>query len=427
MRIKSLLALGIKKLHGMNTKEPKTYPASDHDIDISHIDKDALWVVHRLTEAGHSAYLVGGSVRDLLQKKTPKDFDISTSAKPEEVKSLFGRQCLLIGRRFRLAHIRFGHKVIEVATFRSGDTAGEGLITQDNVWGTEYEDVMRRDFTINGLCYDAEKHAVIDYVDGWQDIHKQVLRTIGDPEVRFRQDPVRMIRLLKFRARFRYEIVTEVKMALLKCRGEIVKSSPARVLEEIFRMLESGYSAPFFQMMVESRLLELLFPRLTYHFNRGTLNLYPILIAADEINQSKPKNPIDRGILIAALLFPIAEDYIKREWLDNGVVPHLGQLHTAVYETVRDVLISSFPHFPRRIAAIATSAITNQFRLVPFSNKKVHPGRTLRSRDFPEALLLLKIRAEADESLIPAFEDWKDQYRRLNHSGGSERRRPHGR
>lgn len=411
----------------MNKIEPKIFHASDHDIDTSHIDKDALWVVNRLTEAGYSAYLVGGSVRDLLQKKTPKDFDISTSAKPEEVKSLFGRQCLLIGRRFRLAHIRFGHKVIEVATFRSGDTAGEGLITQDNVWGTEFEDVMRRDFTINGLCYDAQKHAVIDYVDGWEDIHKQVLRTIGDPEVRFRQDPVRMIRLLKFRARFRYEIVTEVKMALLKCRAEIVKSSPARVLEEIFRMLESGYSAPFFQLMVESRVLELLFPRLTAYFVKGHLNLYPVLIAADEINQTKLKNPLDRAILTAALVFPIVEEKIKSEWLDNGVQPHLGQLHSLVFDTIREVLISSFPHFPRRIAAIATSAITNQFRLVPFNGKKVHPGRTLRSRDFPEALLLLKIRAEADNQLMPIFEDWKDQYMRLGHSGGSERRRPHAR
>lgn len=409
----------------MSQNDPKKFYASDHDIDPQHIDKDALWVVQRLTQAGHTAYLVGGSVRDLLQKKTPKDFDISTSAKPEEVKSLFGRQCLLIGRRFRLAHIRFGHKIIEVATFRSGDTAGEGLITQDNIWGTEFEDVMRRDFTMNGLCYDAETHSIIDYVGGWEDIHKQLLRTIGDPEVRFRQDPVRMIRLLKFRARFRYDIVSEVKMALLKCRGEIVKSSPARVLEEMFRMLESGYSAPFFQLMVESRLLELLFPKLTKHLADTNSKIYPLLIAADESCQKNLKKPMDRGLLIAALLFPIAEETLRAEFIQKGITPHLGQIHSVVHETIREILITSFPHFPRRISSIAEQAITNQFRLNPLAGKKPHPGRTLRSRDFPEALMLLKLRSDADPKLLHQFEEWKDQYIRLRNQGGLEKRRPH--
>lgn len=396
---------------------PKIYHASDHDIDPSQIDKDALYVIHRLTRAGFTAYLVGGSVRDLLRKKAPKDFDISTSARPEEVRALFGRQCLLIGRRFRLAHIRFGHKVIEVATFRSGETSDD-LITQDNVWGTEYEDVMRRDFTLNGLCYDPEKHAVIDYVGGWDDIHKGILRTIGEPEARFRQDPVRMIRLLKFRARFRYEIESQAKKALLKCRSEIGKSAPARVLEEIFRMLESGYSAPFFQLMVESRLLELLFPKLAREFLSEGDRFYRYLIAADVINQQSAKKPIERGLLIATLLFPVADKLLQENWVQKGQLPHLGQIHTAVYETLKSALISSFPHFPRRIGAIAVQAITNQYRLIPLSGKKPHPGRILRSRDFPEALLLLKIRAEAEGHLKPLFEEWREQYVRLSHSGG---------
>lgn len=394
----------------MNLTEPKIYHASDHDIDLKQIDRDALYVIQKLTRAGFTTYLVGGSVRDLLRKKAPKDFDISTSARPEEVKALFGRQCLLIGRRFRLAHIRFGHKVIEVATFRSGDTTEDSFITHDNVWGTEREDVMRRDFTLNGLCYDPEKHAVIDYVGGWSDIHKGVLRTIGEPETRFRQDPVRMIRLLKFRARFRYEIDSGTKKALLICRHEIEKSSPARVLEEIFRMLESGYSAPFFQLMVESHLLEFLFPRLTKYFKESD-RLYQFLISVDEINQ-QAKKPLERGLLIGALLFPIVEKHILQD-KEKGVILHLGEIHTLVYEAIREILISSFPHFPRRIAAIAAQTITNQYRLVPLSGKKPHPGRTLRSRDFPEALLLLKVRSDVDESLKTLFEEWRDQYIRL--------------
>jgi poly(A) polymerase len=201
---------------------PKTYVTGDHDIDHSLIDADALWVLKKLKDAGYIAYLVGGSVRDLLIKEAPKDFDISTNAKPEEIKDVFKRQCLLIGRRFRLAHIRFGHKVIEVATFRSGDNESD-LIIRDNQWGSEEEDVLRRDFTINGLCYDPTTRTIIDYVGGWEDIHKKLLRSIGDPRVRFKQDPVRMIRLLKFRARIAFEIEEDSKKALLECRDELLK------------------------------------------------------------------------------------------------------------------------------------------------------------------------------------------------------------
>ena len=191
------------------------YHATDHDIDAAQIDKDAINIIQRLLDAGFSAYLVGGSVRDLLLKRVPKDYDISTSARPEQVKELFRRQCILIGRRFRLAHIRYGHKIFEVSTFRAGENESD-LIVQDNLWGTPEEDVMRRDFTINGLFYDPTSHTVIDYVGGWEDIHKKVLRSIGNPMVRFRQDPVRMIRLLRFTSRTGFAVDSETKEAMLR-------------------------------------------------------------------------------------------------------------------------------------------------------------------------------------------------------------------
>src|SRR5262249_1655161 len=153
--------------------KPKIYHAQDHHIDLNLIDPDALYVLDRLRAAGFVAYLVGGSVRDLLVKKMPKDFDISTSALPEQIKALFKRPCILIGRRFRLAHIRFGRKIIEVSTFRTGENV-EDLILQDNVWGSPEEDVLRRDFTINGLFYDSADQTVIDYVGGWEDIQEGV-------------------------------------------------------------------------------------------------------------------------------------------------------------------------------------------------------------------------------------------------------------
>ena len=230
-----------KKRNYSSLDMPTIYTDADHLIDRSAVDQDALTVIHRLRQAGFSAYLVGGGVRDLLLGQMPKDFDISTSARPEQIKKLFGRQCLLIGRRFLLAHIRFGHKVLEVATFRAGEMT-EDLILHDNQWGSEEEDVLRRDFTINGLLYDPENHTVIDHVGGWQDIQSKTLRSIGDADVRFKQDPVRMIRCLKFQARFDLYIDEDTKQALIECRKEIVKSSQARILEELFRMLESGAS-----------------------------------------------------------------------------------------------------------------------------------------------------------------------------------------
>ena len=203
--------------------QPKIYHVDEHQIAPDEIDKHAFYVIHRLREAGHIAYLVGGGVRDLLLKQRPKDFDVSTSAKPEEIKALF-RNAILIGRRFRLAHIRFGKKVIEVSTFRAGATEEAGLIVRDNEWGSEEQDVLRRDFTINGLFYDPESQKVIDYVDGYPDLEKRMLRAIGQPDIRFTQDPVRMIRLIKFSARFHFDIHRPTLEALLNCKGEILKS-----------------------------------------------------------------------------------------------------------------------------------------------------------------------------------------------------------
>lgn len=288
--------------------QPKIYQSTDHDIDPALIDSDAIFVLKKLKDAGFIAYLVGGSVRDLLVKRIPKDFDISTSARPEQVKQVFQRNCMLIGRRFRLAHIRFGNKIFEVSTFRSGDNEND-LIIHDNIWGSPEEDVLRRDFTINGLFYDPFTHTVIDYVGGWDDIHQHTLRTIGEASVRFRQDPVRMIRLLKFQARFNFNIDLKAKTAMSRCIQEIVKSSPARILEEIFRMLESSASEPFFRLMEESGLLDLLFPCLN-HFLSGPHgeDVFHLLKAADTVNLQRLRRPIDRAVLTSCLLFPILQE-----------------------------------------------------------------------------------------------------------------------
>lgn len=396
---------------------PKTFLASEHDIDHSQIDSDALYVINKLKDAGYTAYLVGGGVRDLLIQRSPKDFDISTSASPEEIKSVFKRSCLLIGRRFRLAHIRFGHKVIEVSTFRSGDNESD-LIIRDNTWGTEEEDVIRRDFTINGLLYDPTNHTVIDYVGGWEDIHKKTLRTIGEPSIRFRQDPVRMIRLLKFRARYGLEIDNDTKEALLKCRDEITKSSPARIQEEILRMLESGASAQFFHLMTQAGLLQLIFPSLaSFLESENGQKAYDLLEIADRMNQNSRIKPLERPVLTSCLLYPILEKEVETQFLRNGIFPHLGEIMMVTSALTKAIVTSSFAHFPRRISTIMNNIISTQYRLTPISGKRHYRNKLLRSKEFPLALKFLKLRAVADKDLMDAYTAWKNVFRQFLRQG----------
>lgn len=390
--------------------QPKIFHATDHDIDAKAIDADAITVIQKLLDAGFNAYLVGGSVRDLLLKKRPKDYDISTSARPEQIKRLFQRQCILIGRRFRLAHIRFGHKIFEVSTFRSGENDSD-LIVQDNCWGTPEEDVLRRDFTINGLFYDPTNHAIIDYVGGWDDIHKRVLKTIGDPQVRFKQDPVRMIRLLRFQSRIGFAIDEEASKALFDLANEITKSSPARILEEMLRMLESGYSEPFFSLMQEHALLKPLFPALSNFLkSRYGNEVYKFLAAADSIVLNHPKHHLSRALLASLLLFPILEREIDYQFLRKKITPNFGDVMELSANIIRGVLIAAFSHFPRKLSTEVHYILSMQYRLTPLSGKQHHGPRTFQHADFEQALHLLHIRSLLNPALKRPFEWWNQLY-----------------
>jgi len=233
-------------------------------LDRAGIDPDADRVVRKLTRAGFKAYLVGGCVRDLLVGKIPKDFDVATSATPNEIKATF-RNSRIIGRRFRLAHVFFGSKIIETSTFRANprdEDANDLLIRRDNVFGTETDDARRRDFTINGLFYDVDREEVIDHVNGLVDLDAKLMRTIGDPDIRFQEDPVRMLRAIKFAARLDFGFEPATWRALLRWRGEISKCAPPRLLEEIHRLMRGGAAKRSFELMVETGVLAVLSPYL---------------------------------------------------------------------------------------------------------------------------------------------------------------------
>ncbi len=383
--------------------QPKIYTSQDHHIRNNLIDPNALKVLTKLHEAGYTAYLVGGGVRDLLMRKKPKDFDISTSALPEEVKKVF-RNCILIGRRFRLAHIRFGRQIIEVSTFRAGDPSDE-LIVRDNIWGTPEEDVMRRDFTINGLFYNPLDHTIIDYVDGFEDLQQHTLRCIGEASVRFKQDPVRMIRMQKFRARFGFHVEKEALKALDKCRKEIQKSAPARILEEILRMLESGASEDFFRLLVQSKILHLLLPRLSDYFESEIgETIYHYLKAVDAMNTKGHYRTLDREILTAALLFPIL-DHAIHNTLDHR--PNLGEIMDLSHSLIEQLLLAPFSHFPRRLRQGAHTILQMQYRLTPLNKRKQARQRIVRQKQFPLALTFLKLRSLVQPSLFQSYEHWK--------------------
>lgn len=393
----------------MNQVQPKIYPQEEHGITLDQIDRHALYIIEKLRARGHIAYLVGGGVRDLLLGHTPKDYDISTSAKPEEIKALFGRQCILIGRRFRLAHIRFGRKVIEVATFRAGDPESDELITRDNLWGTPEEDVLRRDFTINGLFYDSFEQTVIDYVEGYPDIKSKQLRMIGEPYVRYRQDPVRMIRLLKFMARFHLEAEHDTRLALIECKSEIVKSSQARVLEELLRMLESGAAMRFFQLMTDYGVLQMLLPEIAEFLEHPDGNeVYSYLKEIDLIHQEREES-LDRALPLCALMYPLLKLHIQTHFQDAEKVPHLGELQDVIAAKIRTAFHPFF-RLPKRIAGKMMTALIGQLRITPLEGTKPKRIRIPSTDEFHLAIDFLHLRTRIDPELKNIYGEWKEAF-----------------
>jgi len=309
------------------------------------IDPDALKVLYRLRQFDHTAFLVGGSVRDLLLGRRPKDFDIGTSAHPAQVKKLF-RNCWIIGRRFRLAHVKFGTKVIEVATFRRQVLPGEEvvqdgvpapdpstavgaqLVHHDNTFGTPEEDAFRRDFTINALFYDIATFSIIDYVNGLEDLRAGLVRSIGDPVVRFQEDPVRMLRAVALAARLDFRIDPPILDAIRAHRHEFARSSPPRVLEEFYKILRGGYSEKVFRALAEAGLIEPISAEL--HHGAGD-NLWRSLAALDAHRRQHESMPegFTNTILLGSLLVPLGFTAQPARREENGSAPRLGSLPLA--------------------------------------------------------------------------------------------------
>ena len=398
-------------------------------IDPALIDPDASKVVRRLLRAHHAAFLVGGCVRDLLLGRRPKDFDVATSATPSEIKDLF-RNCRIIGRRFRLAHIFFGQKVIETATFRANprgedeaeEEANDLLIKRDNVFGTAEEDAMRRDFTMNGLFYDLAEEQVIDYVDGLSDIEARRVRTIGDPDIRFREDPVRILRAIKFAARLGFSIEAETYRFMLSHRTEISKCAAPRVLEEVYRLLRGGAARRSVELLLETGVLGVLVPELE-ELVRGApaespdpppvegtsavlpggevaRRLFSMLDALDAFIAEYGQTPDlpSNAVLLGALLLPALPPPPPGELPDREVLGELEALLTRLLERLR---------VSRRDAERTRQALLMQRRLGPAKRRRARPSALAARDGFEDALLLYELYQRATGGSLEEVDRWR--------------------
>jgi len=341
--------------------EPVVVPRAQHTLSRRDVDPDALRVLYRLRQHNHLAYLVGGSVRDLLLGRRPKDFDIGTDAHPYQVKRLF-RNCWIIGRRFRLAHVKFGTKTIEVATFRrqvgpgtegepplhhahevhdegasatahgQGDSANlaahapdlgpdrDQLIHRDNTFGTPEEDAFRRDFTVNALFYDIAHFAIIDYVGGLEDLRHGLIRCIGDPDERFREDPVRMLRAVVLAARLGFTIDPPTYEAIVRNRQDIGRAAPARLLEEFYKILRSGSAAAAFRGLAKTRLLEHIAPEIETPLSPRFVRALDFLDRYRNRFETAP-DTLTNAVLVGTMLVPLGLLRPRRRRGSADIVP----------------------------------------------------------------------------------------------------------
>ncbi|MFN8062265.1 MAG: polynucleotide adenylyltransferase PcnB [Vicinamibacterales bacterium] len=415
--------------------EPLIVPRAEHSLSRRDVDPDALKVLYRLTQLEYRAYLVGGSVRDLLLGRRPKDFDIGTDAHPYQIKKAF-RNCWIVGRRFRLAHVKFGTKTIEVATFRKSvpatdflggdspvepvaneplaappddasssssaeESASDKLIRRDNTFGTPEEDAFRRDFTINALFYDISTFSIIDYVGGLDDLRRQRIRCIGDPDERFQEDPVRMLRAVVLAARLDFDIDAPIYEAIERHRGQIARAAPARLLEEYYKILRSGAAEAAFEALARVRLLDHLSPEL----KKGA-ELHPrvrtSLASLDRYRRQFAEIPesLRNSILLGSLIAPLGRGTPRR--------PRAGQEAAAPLPATEARTLGVLP-LARRDMERFGQILGLQRRLAEVDVPARAQRALVHRASFPEAITWLRIHG-TDRDLATF---WESRYAEL--------------
>jgi poly(A) polymerase len=399
-----------KKADDLGGERTHIIPRAKHGISRATFNESALKVLNRLHKAGFGAYLVGGCIRDTALGKTPKDFDVVTNAHPEEVKKLFSN-CILIGKRFRLAHVRFGRDIIEVSTFRAGSDLLDaqhqdqhGMILRDNVYGTIEQDVMRRDFTINSLYYNIANFSLVDYVNGFADLKQGIIRIIGDPQTRYKEDPVRMLRAIRFAAKLDFKIEEETAKPIKEHAYLLKKISPARLFEEYLKLFLLGAAVKTYAYLKEYNLLRYLFPDLVkYQSEFGTRFVQLALESTDSrIAEDKSLSP---AFLLSVFMLPRLLDNVVSA-LENGA-----KEHTAIMMGLEAVLFiqQETVSIPRKFSNTVREILELQYKL--------NTSRTLKKVDsilnhprFRAAYDIMLLRAQAGDAIASHLSTWWTEY-----------------
>jgi poly(A) polymerase len=391
---------------------PRIIPRAEHNISRANISNSALKVLYRLVEAGYEAYLVGGGVRDLLLEREPKDFDIATSAHPEQVKELF-RGCRLIGRRFRLAHVRMGREIIEVATFRAGHDSDSGkgdgrtengMILRDNVYGTRDEDAARRDLSINALYYDIRDFSVIDFANGVDDMEHGLIRMIGDAKARYREDPVRVLRALRFAAKLGFDLEQATAAPVDECAPLLADIPAARLFEELLKLFMTGHAAASFAALHQYDVLRYLLPATANLIEDDERALKLVELALrntdERIASGKPVTP---AFLIAALLWPVLRVHLAGHEVQG--MSQAQAIEQAGGQVVADQL--SVLAIPKRFSLMAREIWALQPRLLDKRNRR--PGKLMDHPRLRAAYDFLLLRAQAGEPVEEEAAWWSRQ------------------
>ena len=398
--------------------QPRVYVRSEHNISRSQISENALKVLYRLKKSGFEAYLVGGCVRDLLLGREPKDFDVATDAHPEQVRKVF-RNCRLVGRRFRLAHIHFGREIIEVATFRGSGVVqddsqllndDEGRLLRDNVYGSIEEDVWRRDFTVNSLYYNIRDFSVIDYVGGMQDHAEGVLRLIGDPETRFREDPVRMLRAVRFAVKLGFKIDPTCEKPIHDLADLLYNIPAARLFDESLKLFLSGEAVQTFEMLRHYGLFQVLFPAVERSLEVEEQG-FPRLFLIKALENSDARIAVGKTVtayfLFSAFLWNAFKSYAK-EYMREGLAENVAfqkAANESISEQVKRVSL------PRRITLAMREVWILQSRFERRQGNR--PYRLLNHPRFRAAYDFLLLRIET-EGVDPELGEWWTKFQEAN-------------
>ncbi|MEN8254744.1 MAG: polynucleotide adenylyltransferase PcnB [Verrucomicrobiota bacterium] len=382
--------------------EPVVLERPEHCVSRKNISSAAIKVLYRLKDEGYTAYIAGGGVRDLLLGRHPKDFDVATNATPEQIRKMF-RNCRLIGRRFRLAHILFRGEVIETATFRAPvpndenehcdntfRTGEEGMVMRDNVFGTPEQDALRRDFTINALFYNIADFSIIDYAGGLEDLKTKTIRVIGDPDTRFTEDPVRMIRAARFAGTLGFEIEKEAYDSICRNKDKLRQAAPSRMYEEVQKLFFCGHAKDVFQWLEKTDLLHPMFHDFSHWIDEDKARHDWVVRTLEQMDRWRKANLRVHPALLFALLFGEYHEFLAQQLVEAGTSPH-DAARDAVHNHLQGMCENV--RVPKQAIYQVSDIMINQLRFERAKGKQ--PKRFLHHKGFLDAFLYFKLSSKA--------------------------------